>query len=141
MDFPHNSVEPFPLNGICTDAIKVKRLSSPVAEHFQDEAPRLFRGVRFQTKAPQLSYNILTRLTQPGRLMEKLQGNRAETSDLICMRKTQHFQKMHHFLTYLRVPDEGSTRDNFFRRKQRVFIDFLIFQCASSQESVQNVML
>ena len=73
--------------------------------------------------------------------MVKLQGNRAETSDLIFMRKTRHFPKMGRFLTYLRVPDEGSTRDIFFRRKQLVFIDFLIFQRGSSQESVQNVMV
>ena len=35
------------------------------------------------------------------------------TSPLIFMRKTRHFPKMGRFLTYLRVPDEGSTRDIF----------------------------
>ena len=98
-------------------ACAVIRLNSPIAEHFQDKAPRLVGGIRFQTKAPQLSCNILTSLRQLGRLMEKLQGNRAETSDLIFMRKTRHFPKMGRFLTYLRVPDEGSTRENFFLPK------------------------
>jgi len=74
-----------------------------------------------QCRAPQLLRKILTSLAQPGRLMVKLQGNRAETSDLIFIRKTRHFLKMSHFLTYLRVPDKGSTRDNFFPPKTTGF--------------------
>ena len=89
-----------PLSVNRTGAIKVKRWDPPKAVHFITRAPQLFRGARFQTKAPQLSYNILTSLTQPGRLRVKLQGNRAETSDLIFMRKTQHFPKMHQFWTF-----------------------------------------
>ena len=97
---PYNITEPLSLSGKCTGAIKVKRLNSPIAEHFQEKAPQLFRGARFQTKAPQLSCKILTSCTQPGRLMVKLQGSRAETSDLIFIRKTQHFPKMHQFSVF-----------------------------------------
>ena len=94
LDSPYTIMEPLSLSGKGTGAIKAKRLDSQRAEHFQDKAPQLFRGTQFQIKAPQLSYNIPTSLTQPGRLRVKLQGNRAETSDLIFMRKTRHFPKM-----------------------------------------------
>ena len=70
----HSSKELRPLSVNRTGAIKVKRLHPPIAEHFQDKAPRLFGGIHFQTK--------------PDRLMVKFHGNRAETSDLIFMRKT-----------------------------------------------------
>ena len=120
-DFPHSSTELRSLSVNRTGAINVKRLHTPRAMHFQEEAPRLFRGVRFQTKAPQLSCKILSSLTQPGRLMVKLLGNRAKTSDLIFIRKIRCFLKIKQFRSFFLFPDRSSTRDNLFQPKTTGF--------------------
>ena len=84
----------------------------------------------------QLLYGVKKLIT----LVSKITGFSFLTSDLIFMRKTRHVPKMHDFLMYLRVPDEGSTREKNQPETTGVHW-FLIFQRRSSQQSVQNAMV